>query len=43
MQVTPTYSNVKGGFGVVAGYNISSVSKFFCSSDSEDNGGIYTK
>jgi len=29
MQVTPTYSNVKGGFGVVAGYNISSVSKFF--------------
>ena len=43
MQVTPTYSNVKGGFGVVAGYNISSVSKFFSSSDSEDNGGIYTK
>lgn len=34
MQVTPTYSNVKGGFGVVAGYNISSVSKFFYSSDS---------
>lgn len=34
MQVTPTYSNVKGGFGVVAGYNISSVSKFFFSSDS---------
>ena len=29
MQVTPTYSNVKGGFGVVAGYNISSVSKYF--------------
>ena len=23
MQVTPTYSNVKGGFGVVAGYNVS--------------------
>ena len=29
MQVTPTYSNVKEGFGVVAGYNISSVSKYF--------------
>ena len=41
MQVTPTYSNVKGGFGVVAGYNISSVSKYF--SHDEDNGGIYTK
>lgn len=41
MQVTPTYSNVKGGFGVVAGYNISSVSKNF--SHDEDNGGIYTK
>ena len=41
MQVTPTYSNVKGGFGVVAGYNISSVSKYF--SHGEDNGGIYTK
>lgn len=23
MQVTPTYSNVKGGFGVVAGYSVS--------------------
>lgn len=43
MQVTPTYSNVKGGFGVVAGYNISSVSKFFCSSVVEENEGIYTK
>lgn len=41
MQVTPTYSNVKGGFGVVAGYNISSVSKYFF--HDEDNGGIYTK
>ena len=41
MQVAPTYSNVKGGFGVVAGYNISSVSKYF--SHDEDNGGIYTK
>jgi len=29
MQVTPTYSNVKGGFGVVAGYNASSSSRHF--------------
>lgn len=28
MQVTPTYSNVKGGFGVVAGYNVSESSKY---------------
>lgn len=27
MQVTPTYSNVKGGFGVVGGYNASTSSK----------------
>lgn len=29
MQVTPTYSNVKGGFGVVAGYNASTSSRYF--------------
>lgn len=29
MQVTPTYSNVKGGFGVVAGYNASFSSRYF--------------
>lgn len=28
MQVTPTYSNVKGGFGVVAGYNTFEASKY---------------
>lgn len=28
MQVTPTYSNVKGGFGVVAGYNVSISNKY---------------
>ena len=29
MQVTPTYSNVKGGFGIVAGYNASASSRHF--------------
>ncbi len=29
MQVTPTYSNVKGGFGIVAGYNVSTSSRHF--------------
>ena len=28
MQVTPTYSNVKGGFGVVAGFSITTVSQY---------------
>ena len=29
MQVTPTYSNVNGGFGIVAGYNASTSSRHF--------------
>ncbi len=29
MQVAPTYSNVKGGFGIVAGYNVSTSTKHF--------------
>lgn len=28
MQVTPTYSNVKGGFGVVAGFSVNTVSQY---------------
>lgn len=28
MQVTPTYSNVKGGFGVVAGYSVKMISRY---------------
>lgn len=28
MQITPTYSNVKGGFGVVGGYNANTSSKY---------------
>ena len=28
MQITPTYSNVKGGYGVVAGYNAYEASKY---------------
>ncbi len=40
MQVTPTYSNVRGGFGVVAGYQVSSGSKYF---EPSGNGGLYTK
>ncbi len=39
MQVTPTYSNVKGGFGIVGGYNASSSSKHVTLPSSD---GIYT-
>lgn len=28
MQVTPTYSNVKGGFGVVAGFSVNAISRY---------------
>lgn len=42
MQVTPTYSNVKGGFGVVAGYNASSSSRHFKPSY-QGGDDIYTK
>ena len=46
MQVTPTYSNVKGGFGVVAGFNVCEASKYIAplpSAPSDNQGGIYTK
>ncbi len=43
MQVTPTYSNVKGGFGVVAGYHVSESAKFIAPLPSDNQGGIYTK
>lgn len=38
MQVTPTYSNVKGGFGVVAGYNATTDSIRIEPSGDEDDG-----
>jgi len=41
MQITPTYSNVKGGFGVVAGYHVSEASRFIAPSGNLDN--RYTK
>ena len=46
MQVTPTYSNVKGGFGVVAEFNVCEASKYIAplpSAPSDNQGGIYTK
>lgn len=42
MQVTPTYSNVKGGFGIVAGYNVSTSIKHFKPTRREGDDIIYT-
>ena len=42
MQVTPTYSNVKGGFGVVAGFNTSVASIHVDPTKKTSGGGIYT-
>ena len=42
MQVTPTYSNVKGGFGVVAGFNAKITSIHVNPSKKTSSGGIYT-
>ena len=41
MQVTPTYSNVKGGFGVVAGFN-AKVTSVHVGPPKDIDGGIYT-
>ena len=40
MQVTPTYSNVHGGFGVVAGFN-TSVASIHVNPPKSPDGGIY--
>ena len=41
MQVTPTYSNVQGGFGVVAGFN-TKVTSIHVEPPKDIDGGIYT-
>ena len=43
MQVTPTYSNVKGGFGVVAGYNYAEASKYIAPLPTDNRDDRYTK
>ena len=42
MQVVPTYSNVKGGFGIVAGYNVCVSSKHFKPTRRDRDDIIYT-
>ena len=42
MQVTPTYSNVNGGFGIVAGYNVSTSTKHFKPTRRDRDDIIYT-
>ncbi len=42
MQVTPTYSNVQGGFGIVAGFNTKVTSIHVDPPKKTSGGGIYT-